>query len=118
MPISVGSFTLSAFGTDTNGCVGSGQVQLVVDICEGVTYKESATNLLRIFPNPTRGEIVVTSGFESDAKVTDALGRTLLCIHLNAGSTVIPLTGLQNGIYLIETGATPFARTRIVLDKE
>lgn len=59
----------------------------------------------RVYPNPTTGQLHISGVGEIDAvQLFDITGRRILAVPANAGSAVIDLTPLPQGIYILRAG--------------
>jgi hypothetical protein len=65
---------------------------------------ENNMNALSAYPNPTSSNVLLTieSGMIASVTVKDASGRLVMVKQIHASSTVVDLSGMQNGIYFIE----------------
>ncbi|MCX8081128.1 MAG: S8 family serine peptidase [Bacteroidia bacterium] len=71
-----------------------------VTVCNGLSDNSSITDFL-IYPNPTKGSFELIAKPESNFKVTDATGRTLIIGKCIGERTNISLDFVAPGIYFI-----------------
>ena len=117
----VGSFspttkTVTVFGTDNNGCVGSGSVTVQFFWCEGVNDYLNDVGLT-LYPNPSKNSFTIQKTWNGDATVLviDLLGRAVLSGSLKEQTTVIEHE-LPEGAYIITVeGSEKFFRKKIVV---
>jgi PKD repeat protein len=94
------SYTVT--GTDANGCVNSGQLNLIVSWCTSVKELKAGNSDIVIYPNPTSGIIFLRSNLNEahEVMVFNALGQRIQRTRLNA-ETAIDLSKEANGIYQV-----------------
>jgi hypothetical protein len=80
--------------SDTSDCVTISTVGLF----------ENEINVLNVYPNPTNGSVTVeiSSGSIANIAIKDATGRVAFSKQIQATTTAIDLTGLQNGVYFVQ----------------
>jgi len=82
----------------------------------GLNDVSNVPEQIRLYPNPTRSTITITS---SDmliyAQVTDVQGRELISRQVNSNHAVIDLSQLTKGIYLVKVKTTSAERTEKVI---
>ena len=108
VPAGNGTFmNFTVTGTDANGCVNTGTVQVKISGCSGINELNNGSNSLMIYPNPNTGEFVIQVdpiAIGSDLKLTlvNELGQVIKKIEL-AGSNHyrISVSDLAQGIYFI-----------------
>jgi len=88
-------------GTNLNGCVGTGTVQLKVNTCTGIS-ELSNQNGLRIYPNPNNGEFTIelTNINNGNITITNVLGQIIKSQKAEL-SNQINLSAFDKGIYFI-----------------
>ena len=99
------SITFENFLT-TNGALGSDE-------------NEISQSTLSIFPNPSDGQINVNTNDAVSIGVYDVIGKTVYFYKKEAGSIVIDLSHLENGIYIAKITGTKNEITtqKIIIDK-
>jgi hypothetical protein len=80
--------------SDTSDCVTISTVGLF----------ENEMNSLSVYPNPTSGSVTlsINSGIIANISVKDAAGRVVLNKQIQATTTALDLSGMQNGVYFVE----------------
>lgn len=89
------------------------------EFCLGETSVEKLSAQFAIYPNPTSGLIHWTSDQVKSVRVTDVNGKELIQTGIDAHVKQLHLTGLANGIYLIDFSLTNGgnSQSRIVLQR-
>ncbi|MEQ9186463.1 MAG: T9SS type A sorting domain-containing protein [Cryomorphaceae bacterium] len=99
--------------SDIPGCVGSDQVIVAYDTCVNVTTESlrgSSASMLRVFPNPNRGQFIVKfEGFEVGNYVIEMMNTSGQLVHRsivrmsNSGSSLnsMDLSDTPRGVYLL-----------------
>ncbi|MBK8556830.1 MAG: T9SS type A sorting domain-containing protein [Lewinellaceae bacterium] len=84
--------------TDVNGCSGSAsKIVFIANATVGIYDLDTLP--VRIFPNPTTGEISVQGVVVDRIEVMDVHGRTLL--SKNHPGVVLDISDLASGIYFL-----------------
>lgn len=102
--IGVGSQTITYSVTSTiSGCVNSVSKQITVEPCLGIESENA--NTFKLFPNPTSGEVTISSSFLiSKVVVLDNVGRVVITLNPeNSNEVTIDLSKVSSGSYLIQT---------------
>jgi hypothetical protein len=95
-----GLFGYTVTGTDANGCSSTSVVQVNVEVCAGIS--ENGMNQVKVYPNPTSGELFVESGdIISDIRVTDVTGRVIFSQKADSQKASIQIDVLSAGVYYI-----------------
>jgi hypothetical protein len=96
-PTSSGAFTVT--GQDTVQCMATKVHSVEVQPCLGLS--EPSYNEIIVYPNPGNGVFQIDGpALPHSVTVRDCLGRDLL--RLNQSGKGLDLTGLQDGMYLVE----------------
>ena len=105
-------------GIDGNGCQGTNQIQAKVSTCPGMKENEGVV-AWQVFPNPNTGAFTVSSDKDIELTLTDALGRELSTLSLNAQNAhKVSVPDLQTGIYFIhQTGDENSEYTKIIVTR-
>ena len=100
-PIITTNYTV--MGTDANGCIGTSNYQLTVNLCTGLN-EITTSNGVRLFPNPTKSDLNIE--FANDLSkvitVTDVTGRVVLSNNLTGKKANLSLNNLANGVYYVK----------------
>lgn len=89
-------------GTDANGCVSTGSVQIKVSNCLGLNELNGKNNTLLIFPNPNNGEFTVQAEEPLSLNVINELGQVVRTIGLSENNNYkVTVSDLSKGIYFI-----------------
>ena len=79
--------------------------QVVVEE-EQATALDNLNGQLCVFPNPTRDALIIKGLPENQTvRVYDLQGKLMMATPVQAERTMINVTGLQNGTYLLQAGA-------------
>jgi len=102
----------TVYGTDSNGCMGTGTLQVKVSACTSLPQNNSEELSISVYPNPTTGKITldIFKGEDREYEIYDLLGSLKL-----KGKTDLPykntidMSSFPNGIYFlkIKNGADP-----------
>lgn len=87
---------------DMNGCTGNDSTQVPILF---VGIEESQELPVKVYPNPAKDEVVIELPTASDGAsvaLVDLQGRVIMEQRLNTNRTVLGLTGLSDGVYLLE----------------
>ncbi|HTF05524.1 MAG TPA: T9SS type A sorting domain-containing protein [Bacteroidia bacterium] len=107
--------------TDANGCSASDTISIFVDVCTGIETPVS-NGMFDVYPNPNSGTFSVQ--FVAPATnvvitITDLAGRTVYTSNTTdvAAGTMIPveLTGVSNGVYMMEVRSGENTATQKVM---
>ena len=94
--------TYSLTAVDSNLCVSSGQIEIIVDSCVS-NINTLETRDLEIFPNPTSDEINILLENIDKVDVFNVLGERMITksFDQNANSTKLSLGAFKKGTYFI-----------------
>ena len=108
VPAGNGTFmNFTVTGTDANGCVNTGTVQVKISGCNGLNELSSVHASLSVYPNPNSGEFMIETDpiiNNADLKLTlvNELGQLVRVITLSGTNHYkISITDLAKGIYFI-----------------
>lgn len=86
--------------TNADGCEATAEQMLTVETCTGI--REISENGIKIFPNPARDMVNLTSVTEfSNIMVINNLGQTVIEKAVNGNSYQLNTSDLESGLYLI-----------------
>ncbi len=98
------SITYTVTGTDVNGCSNTSNISLSVNACTGLGEITTTANGVKVYPNPTKGELNIE--FLNDASKTvdvlDLTGRLVQSNNTNSKKMNVNLSSLSNGIYYVK----------------
>ncbi len=99
----VNTTTYVVTGTDANGCVGTSNYVLSVNLCQGLNEITTA-NGVKLYPNPTKGELNIEFNNDNakNITVTDLMGRVVMATTLGNKKNNLSLTTLANGVYYVK----------------
>lgn len=100
--VGVGTYTISYFYVDNNGCANTNSMNIVVSSCIGIEEYNGGNGNIVIYPNPFEDKIFIKSlnNTEFRVKITNALGEVVF--DKNTISEIDNLNKLSQGIYFIE----------------
>jgi len=89
-------------GTDANGCVSTGTVQVRVSGCAGINEFTGGSNSLSVYPNPSNGEFTIQSVSDLKLNLVNELGQLIRVIELSAANDYkVSVSDLDKGIYFV-----------------
>ncbi len=89
-------------GTDANGCVNTGTVQVKVSICSGIQELSVLNSGLSVYPNPNTGEFTIASVSDITLTLVNELGQIVRTIIISGSNDhEVSVTDLPKGIYFI-----------------
>lgn len=93
--------TYSVEVTDVNGCVGTDSIWVDVQPCTGL--EAGVAPWVRVWPNPTSGEIFIHSEERQNASITLSTleGRVLDVVGWNGTQAHLDMTNYPAGLYLL-----------------
>jgi hypothetical protein len=100
----------TVIGTDINGCMNVGSVNVVVDVCAGITNSGAGLRL-SVYPNPNTGLFVVESDGDVHLRMFDGTGRVIMERDLTNGKTEVSMDSQAKGLYFIEFTTGTSSRT-------
>ncbi|MDP3556803.1 MAG: T9SS type A sorting domain-containing protein [Bacteroidota bacterium] len=96
------SYTVT--GTNTNGCINSSSITILVSTCTGINNLSSISQnlFLQVYPNPNNGEFTISSDSEINLTIINNLGQVVKEISINSSNNYkAEVSNLTNGIYFI-----------------
>lgn len=106
-------------GTDANGCAGSDTIKVVVNKCTGIEINSALSNMINVYPNPSRGVFNLDMPFEGNklVKVYSVSGALIYFAETKDQVQAMNLTGAAKGLYYIEIEAVnSTARFKVVIE--
>lgn len=88
--------TYSVVGT-ANGCEGS--TEFTVNVSVGI--EENTNTEATVYPNPTNGNLNVTSKSMTNISIINALGQTVFSQDVDSDNEIIDMTQYNAGVYMI-----------------
>ncbi|MCE3229544.1 MAG: hypothetical protein K0S32_4095 [Bacteroidetes bacterium] len=100
-PVTTTDYTVT--GTDANNCVNTFTMSQVVSPCTGID-KHFSNELLTAFPNPTSGNVLITTNVAGlkEVKLTDVTGRAVTQFETTDSSFELDLGTYANGVYILQ----------------
>lgn len=116
----LGLHTLTYTYTDTAGCTGSANSQVLVEVCNGISSATASASML-LYPNPTEGDFTIEFANTADVReanltIVNSLGQVVSMQQLNCtpgtNRWIIDAENLATGIYFINfvAGDQTFSR--------
>ena len=68
-----------------------------------ITAVDEASSTLRLYPNPTHGEVVIEGAVTGEVQVINALGQVVYSTAMEGEQTVLDLSHLVKGLYWVTT---------------
>lgn len=94
--------TYTVTGIDNNGCKNTSVFTQNVDVCTGLKENAVAGSGIRLYPNPTPGQVQLEIDAEQEIFVVNALGQTVYFARLVPGKHTIHFEDLANGVYVLK----------------
>lgn len=90
-------------GTNASGCSTTTNVTVFVASCTGLTNQAVTASNINIYPNPTKGALVIelNNATNNNIQVLDVTGRLILEKNATADRTELNISDLSNGIYYV-----------------
>ena len=89
-------------GTDANGCVNTGTLQVKVSGCVGISENAAQNAGVLIYPNPNNGAFMVHANAEVTLTLSNELGQTIRVFNLTAATNYqVQINDLAKGVYFI-----------------
>lgn len=64
--------------------------------------KQIETEQLKVYPNPTKGDVIIDIASNGSMSVYNLLGQLMMQLPLNTGKNYININGLNNGVYTLQ----------------
>lgn len=98
------STTYTVTGTDAHGCLNTGTVMQVTDLCTGLTNTAGNSSSVSLFPNPSNGLFTALFDFNGSKQIMilDETGRMIMTLVTENQSQVIDLSTYAKGIYFVK----------------
>ena len=68
-----------------------------------ITAVDEASSTLRLYPNPTHGEVVIEGAVTGEVQVINTLGQVVYSTAIEGEQTVLNLSHLVKGLYWVTT---------------
>lgn len=111
-----GQFLISAAFTDNNGCIGESSLLITVEDCSG--QNEMSLQQIKIYPNPISNTLHI-DGLHSGTEIIlmDINGKILSKLNSKEKNTIIDVSKVSAGIYMIEINVNGAIRRELLLKK-
>jgi hypothetical protein len=106
--------TYSLVVTSAQGCTANAMpYELNVQTCVGLNEHAASAMGVKVYPNPTSGEISIelNNGLVKKATVADVTGRVVRTATTELGTMNIDLSSLDKGVYLVRIESNGAAET-------
>jgi hypothetical protein len=101
-----GNYSFTASGVSPlTGCVGSGNISILISDCVGLSASLPDGNELRVYPNPFNNSLSI-SGLAGHIEVYTMLGQLLVTTTIEENTTSINTSEFVDGIYFIKAFST------------
>ncbi|MBP9068536.1 MAG: SBBP repeat-containing protein [Bacteroidia bacterium] len=108
-PTALGVFNpVYTYTNPTNGCVNSATATILVVNCTSINEENAFVKNISIYPNPTKGHIVVETNSDMDKTITilDARGRIIRNETSKQRTLQYSIADEANGIYFIKISSS------------
>ncbi len=101
-PSLVTNMNYSITGTSSLGCNSTTTLQVKVNSCVGLNNLSLNEGQIKIYPNPSNGDVKVSSAKAIELSLTNEIGQLIRTISLNESNNFeLNLSGLSGGIYFV-----------------
>jgi hypothetical protein len=115
-PSAAQTLVFNVKGTDANGCTNTATASIKVNAC--TTINEQSAVALKVYPNPTSGNLVITAERAMMVTLTDVSGKMVAEYQLQAGVNNVNVNFLSNGVYFINgSNGSDLIREKLILNK-
>lgn len=95
--------TYTVKGTDVNGCINTSTITQQVKNCNvGINENETSLLSIKVFPNPSQGEVTITSLIPLELTLLDLCGRIISTFNLKIENSNSINLKLPAGLYFIK----------------
>jgi PKD repeat protein len=99
-PLTSSSYTLVGASASGN-CVTNSIFNITVDRCVGIAENNRTSDPL-VFPNPSKGLVVLTVKSDSEVRIFDLKGAMIVQSSIGAGVHLIDISEQPDGVYVIK----------------
>jgi hypothetical protein len=112
-PVSTSIYVVSG---NSNGCVGTSTIQVVVNTCTGIEEASSGSDAtVIVYPNPNAGEFTIKGNKEAIVIISNELGQVIQTVALTYGDNFsCQINGLAQGMYFLSGSAV---KQKVVVTK-
>jgi hypothetical protein len=101
-PLLITNVVVNVTGVGANGCSNTATSVVLVSPCMGINGTSVPENQIRLFPNPSQGEINVVGYGPAELVLINETGQLIRTVRLvEQEGYSVRLSGLGNGIYFI-----------------
>lgn len=94
----IARIAMTAF--DSNNPSDSTRIVVVADYFTSINEADKVH--MKIYPNPTNGELNITGGYGKTVKVFNAIGQLMFSQQLNSDQELLDLSFIKSGIYMVQ----------------
>lgn len=105
------TYTVTAWGPGPNACKIVQPFKVTVAKCTGIEAEDASDTFIKIYPNPSNGNLNIDADKEVKIIITNALGQIILDKSLYAGHHNIDISAYKEGIYFVKS--TSGSRSKI-----
>jgi hypothetical protein len=115
--IGVGTYPIT-YHVSVSGCIATASQTVEVMLCTGVN-NISATNELKLYPNPTAADVTISSDKQiSSVLIYDFTGKLVRIVEVNTFDTTIDMSDLSKGFYTFTITMSDKTQSTIKVVKE
>ncbi|MCE3228112.1 MAG: C-terminal target protein [Bacteroidetes bacterium] len=86
-------------GTDANGCEDTTQITQAVSPCTGIETNSNSENIVKLFPNPTSGKIIIESHKTCKLEIYNTVGELIYTASIHEKINEVDLGEKAKGLY-------------------
>lgn len=85
-------------------CPATATIALNVSACLNLSEQTDVQQALSMFPNPSKGSFIISSGIQQQVRICDLTGRIILRVELNGSNNYQEqMTDFLPGVYLVQS---------------
>ena len=98
-PTTTTNYTVTTTGT--NGCIGTANVNVMVNVCTDIATVSNNDATTNVYPNPNKGLFIIELAITAQVEITNSLGQLVISKKLEIGKHNIDIHSEATGIYFV-----------------